>query len=66
MKTQSVSKQEAIDVIEDALTVNSPYMHGVAVGLCGAFHMAGILTKEEMEEYVGATPESDFVENYLH
>ncbi|WP_297463326.1 hypothetical protein [Ferrovum sp.] len=36
-------KQQAIDVIEDALAgIKTSHARGVAVGLCGAFHMCDV------------------------
>ncbi len=36
-------KCQALEVIEDALTdIDSAYGRGMAVGLCGAFHMCGL------------------------
>ncbi len=43
-------KRMALEVIEDALKdLDSQYGRGVATGLCGAFHMCGMLNKEEWE-----------------
>jgi len=44
-------KRQATEVIEDALTdIDTPHGRGVAAGLCGAFHMCGLLSQEEWEE----------------
>lgn len=48
----------AIDVIEDALSdIDTPYGRGLATGLCGAFHMSGIISKEEWEVFLSRIPE---------
>lgn len=49
-------KQEAIAVIEDALSSKDAFGAGVVAGLSGAFHMVGLLTKEEMEYYTQLAP----------
>ena len=66
MKAQSISKEVAIDVIKDTLTINDVYHAGIVVGLCTAFHLAGLLTKEEMELYAGLIPGRTGSEKYLH
>ena len=41
-------KRMALDVIEDALTdLDTPHGRGMATGLCGAFHLCGLITEEE-------------------
>ncbi len=43
-------KRMALDVIEDALTmIGTPEERGLAVGLCGAFYMCGLLSQGEWE-----------------
>ena len=50
-------KQQAIDVIEDALAgIKTSHARGVAVGLCGAFHMCGLLSAEEWEAFLKRIP----------
>ncbi len=44
------NKRMALDVIEDALTtLGTPEDRGLAIGLCGAFYMSGLLTHAEWE-----------------
>jgi len=59
-------KCQAMEVIEDALTdIDTPHGRGVATGLCGAFYMCGLLSKEEWEGILERIPvESDTVDHY--
>ncbi len=50
-------KRMALDVIEDALTtLGTPEQHGLAVGLCGAFYMCGLLSHAEWEALLARIP----------
>jgi hypothetical protein len=50
-------KRMALDVIENALTdMSTPHGRGVAAGLCGAFYMCGLLSKEEWETLLKRIP----------
>lgn len=50
-------KRMAIDVIEDALTtLGTPEDRGLAMGLCGAFYMCGLLTHREWEAMLARIP----------
>lgn len=45
---ENFDKQMALEVIEDALTdLDTPHGRGMATGLCGAFHLSGLITEEE-------------------
>ncbi len=47
----------ALDVVEDALAdTGTPQGRGVAIGLCGAFHMCGLLSAEEWEALLKRVP----------
>jgi hypothetical protein len=51
------NKRMALEVIEDALTdIDNPHGRGLATGLCGAFHMCGMLSAEEWVEYIQRIP----------
>ncbi len=53
-------KRMALEVIEDALTmVGTPEERGLAVGLCGAFYMCGLLSHAEWEVLVERIPVSE-------
>jgi hypothetical protein len=53
-------KRMALEVIEDALTdLDTPYGRGMAAGLCGAFHMCGLLTNEECESILKRVEEGE-------
>ncbi len=57
-------KRQAIEVIEDALTnIDTPHGRGVAVGLCGAFHMCGLINEVEWEAYFARIPVEDECSN---
>jgi hypothetical protein len=46
-------RRMALDMIEDALTdMDTPNGCGVATGLCGAFHMCGLISEEEWEAFL--------------
>ncbi len=50
-------KQMALDVIEDAFTtIDTAEGQGLAIGLCGAFYMCGLLTHAEWEALVARIP----------
>lgn len=50
-------KMQAIEVIEDAPTdIDTPHGRGVAVGLCGAFHMCGLINADEWEACLARIP----------
>ncbi len=52
-------KQMALDVIEDALTTSDTAEgRGLAIGLCGAFYMCGLLTHAEWEALLARIPQS--------
>ncbi len=51
-------KRMALDVVEDALLrLHSPEDRGVAVGLCGAFYMCGLLDYEEWQDLLQRIPD---------
>lgn len=59
-KLEHFDKRQALEVIEDVLTdIDSAHGRGVAVGLCGAFHMCGLLNKEEWEALLARIPVED-------
>lgn len=46
-------KRMALDAIEDALSsIDTPHECGLATGLCGAFYMCGLLSKQEWESFM--------------
>ncbi len=50
-------KRMALDVIEDALTtLGTPEDRGLAMGLCGAFYMCGLLSRAEWEALLARIP----------
>ncbi len=50
-------KRMALDVIEDALTTSdTPEDRGLAIGLCGAFYMCGLLSQAEWEALLARIP----------
>ncbi len=50
-------KRMALDVIEDALTtLGTPEDRGLAIGLCGAFYMCGLLSHAEWEAMLARIP----------
>jgi len=54
---KSVNKRMAIDLIEDAIAdADTSHDCGVAVGLCGAFYMCGLLSKTEWEAFLARIP----------
>lgn len=54
---ENFDKHMALDEIEDALTgLHTPYGRGVAVGLCGAFYMCGLLSTAEWETFMARIP----------
>jgi len=54
---KNFDKRMALDVIEDALTdMDTPHKRGMATGLCGAFHMCGLLSAEEWEALLQRIP----------
>lgn len=53
-------KRMALDVIEDALTTSdTPEGRWLAIGLCGAFYMCGLLSYAEWEALLARIPEDD-------
>ncbi len=55
---QPFDKRMAFDVIEDALNdVGTPQGRGVVAGLCGAFHMCGLLNAEEWAAFMQRIPQ---------
>ncbi len=51
-------RRMALDVIEDAFTtLDSPEGRGLAIGLCGAFYMCGLLSHAEWEALVERIPQ---------
>ncbi len=53
------NKRMALDVIEDALTtLDRPEDRGLAIGLCGAFYMCGLLTHAEWQALLARIPGS--------
>lgn len=52
-----LDKHMALDVIENALTdTDNPHGRGVAVGLCGAFYMCGLLNADEWKAFLKRIP----------
>ncbi len=52
-------KRMALDVMEDALTtLGTPEDRGLAIGLCGAFYMCGLLSHAEWEAILARIPGS--------
>ncbi len=52
-------KRMALDVMEDALTtLGTPEDRGLAIGLCGAFYMCGLLSRAEWEAILARIPGS--------
>ena len=50
-------KRMALDVIEDALTaLGAPENRGMALGLCAAFYMSGLLSHSEWEAFLDRIP----------
>lgn len=50
---EGFDKHMALDVLEDALTdIDSAQGRGMAIGLCGAFYMCGLINPEEWKEYL--------------
>lgn len=50
-------KRMAVEAMEDALVgTTTEFGCGVATGLCGAFHMCGIFSKEEWESFLSRIP----------
>lgn len=57
---ENFDKRQAREVIEDALMdLDTPHGRGVAIGLCGAFHMCGLLSEKEWEALLARTPVDD-------
>jgi hypothetical protein len=53
-------KRQALEVIEDALTdIDNAHTRGVAVGLCGAFYMCGLLSEDEWAAILARIPAED-------
>ncbi len=53
-------KRMALDVIEDAFTtLDTSEGRGVAIGLCGAFYMCGLLSHAEWEALVERIPRGE-------
>ncbi len=56
---EAFNRRMALDVIEDALTTTgTPEDRGVAIGLCGAFYMCGLLSHKEWEALIKRIPEA--------
>ncbi len=50
-------KRMALDVIEDAFTtLGTAEDRGIALGLCGAFYMCGLLSQAEWEALIKRIP----------
>ncbi len=57
MEMEYFDKRMALDVIEDALTtLRTPEDRGLAIGLCGAFYMCGLLSRAEWEALLARIP----------
>lgn len=58
---EQFNKKIALDVIEDALAcMDTPHARGMAIGLCGAFYMCGLLSAAEWRAFLKRIPaESD-------
>ncbi len=53
----SFDKRMALEVIEDTLAaLRTPEDRGLAIGLCGAFYMCGLLSHAEWEALVERIP----------
>ncbi len=54
---ESFDKLMAFNVIEDALAgADNPHGRGLATGLCGAFHMCGLISEKECEAFLKRIP----------
>jgi len=61
---EKFDKQMAIDVIEDALTcIDTPHECGLAIGLCGAFYMSGLISKKEWTAFLRRIPADSYLPN---
>lgn len=54
---EKFDKHMALGEIEDALTnLSTPHGRGVAIGLCSAFYMCGLLSADEWEAFMELIP----------
>jgi hypothetical protein len=54
---EKFDKRMALEVIEDALAdLATPHGRGMAAGMCGAFHMCGLINAEEWEAFLKRIP----------
>ncbi len=59
VKMEHFDKRMALEVIEDALTtLSTPEDRGLAIGLCGAFYMCGLLSHAEWEAMLERIPKN--------
>lgn len=57
MPQTPITREQAKTEIEDAMTqLGTPNCRGMATGLCGAFYLAGLLTHDEWQAYLGRIP----------
>ncbi len=55
-------KRMALEVIEDALAaLHTPEDRGLAIGLCGAFYMCGLLSQAEWEVLLARIPAGEWI-----
>ncbi len=58
MGTDNFDRRMALDVIEDAFSAMcTAESRGLAVGLCSAFYMCGLLSRVEWEAFLERIPE---------
>ena len=54
---ENFDKRMALDVLEDTLTdMETPHGCGVAVGLCSAFYLCGLLNTKEWQTFLQRIP----------
>jgi hypothetical protein len=56
-----ITRQMAADVIEDAFTdLVSARGRGIALGVCGAFYLCGLISEKEWRRYLERIPAEPF------
>jgi hypothetical protein len=54
---EKIDKRTALDVIEDVLTdIDTSQGCGIAIGLCGAFYMCGLISEREWQAFLARIP----------
>ncbi|MFA7242064.1 MAG: hypothetical protein WC091_18270 [Sulfuricellaceae bacterium] len=57
IEMEKIDKCKALDVIEDVLTdIDTSQGCGIAIGLCGAFYMCGLLSEKEWQAFLERIP----------